>query len=63
MEMRKGRAIWPLGGHLLRRSFELAFEDPALALRFAQLGLELQLFLQDGYDPFATRVKKRERRS
>ena len=61
--MRKGRAIWPLGEHLLWKSFELAFEEPALAVRFAQLGLELQLFLQDGYDPFAAQGKKRERRS
>jgi len=61
--MRQGRTIWPLGEHLLRKSYELTFEDPAVALRFAQLGLELQLFLQGGYDPFAAPVKRTKRRT
>jgi len=73
MEKGKRRPAWPLGEHLLSKSFELAFEDPATAIRFAKLGLALASLLEGGYDPFSRPVKpkrsgikrgkKRKRRS
>jgi len=73
MEKGKRRPPWPLGEHLLSKSFELAFEDPATAIRFAKLGLALASLLEGGYDPFSPAVKpkrsgikrgkKRKRRS
>ena len=61
MEKGKGRPAWPLGEHLLSKSFELAFEDPATAIRFAKLGLALASLLEGGYDPFSPPVKKPKR--
>lgn len=61
MEKGKGRPVWRPGERLLSKGLELAFEDPARAVRFAQLGLRLSSFLRGGYDPFA--AKKEVRRS
>jgi hypothetical protein len=62
MEKRKRRAAWPLGEHLLGKSYELAFEDPEMAVRFARLGVRLASFLEGGYDPFAERVQPKPAR-
>jgi len=51
------RPPWPLWELFLSKSFELAFEDPATATRFAKLGLALASLLEGGYDPFSPRVK------
>lgn len=68
----KKRPAWPLGELLLSKSFELACEDPATAIRFAKLGLGLASLLEGGYDPFSPpgrpkrsgkRGKARKRRS
>ncbi len=62
MEKGKRQQEWPLGEHLLDKGFELAFEDPAMAIRFARLGLHLSALLERGYDPFSPRKPKRGRR-
>jgi hypothetical protein len=62
MEKGKSRQDWPLGEHLLDKGFELAFEDPEMAIRFARLGLRLSALLEGGYDPFAPPKPKRGRR-
>ena len=63
MEKGKRRQDWPLGEHLLNKGFELAFEDPEMAIRFARLGLRLSALLERGYDPFAVSPRpKRGRR-
>jgi len=64
MEKGKGQqGDWPLGEHLLNKGFELAFEDPEMAIRLARLGLRVSLLLNRGYDPFSTtRKPKRGRR-
>ena len=51
---------WPLGEHLLNKGFELAFEDPEMAIRLARLGVRLSALLARGYDPFSV-VKKPKR--
>lgn len=62
MEKGKGRRDWRLGEHLLNKGFELAFEDPEMAIRFARLGMRLSALLERGYDPFAAPKPKRGRR-
>lgn len=62
MEKGKRRTVWPLGELLLSMSFELAFEDPAMAVRFASLGLRLSSFLESGYDPFSKRARPKQGR-
>ena len=62
MEKGKRRQDWPLGEHLLNKGFELAFEDPEMAIRFASLGLRLSALLERGYDPFSDSAKPRRGR-
>ena len=62
MDKGKRRQDWLLGEHLLNKGFELAFEDPEMAIRFARLGLHLSALLKTGYDPFSPRKPKRGRR-
>lgn len=62
MEKEKTRPGWALGEHLLNKGFELAFEDPEMAVRFARLGLHLSALLEGGYDPFTRSAKPRGRR-
>jgi len=62
MEKRKRQQDWPLGEHLLNKGFELAFEDPEMAIRFAKLGLSLSALLEAGYDPFSKSPKPRRGR-
>ena len=58
MQKGKTRPGWALGEQLLDKSFELAFEDPRTAVRFASLGVRLSALLARGYDPFAQLPKK-----
>ena len=62
MEKGKRGQDWPLGEHLLNKGFELAFEDPEMAVRLASLGLRLSALLETGYDPFSESAKPRRGR-
>ncbi|HVG10604.1 MAG TPA: hypothetical protein VNM67_23065 [Thermoanaerobaculia bacterium] len=62
MEKGKRQQDWLLGEHLLNKGFELAFEDPEMAIRFARLGLCLSALLEGGYDPFSESAKPRRGR-
>lgn len=50
-----------LGRDLLDKSLELAREDPAMAVRLANLGMRMSAFLAGGYDPFAEKGEPRAR--
>ncbi|HET9226052.1 MAG TPA: hypothetical protein VFR31_05260 [Thermoanaerobaculia bacterium] len=52
---------WRLGPDLMDKSLELALEDPAMAVRLANLGVRVSAFLAGGYDPFAERGRGRPR--
>lgn len=52
-----------LGRSLMRKSLDLAFEDPEMAVRFANLGVRASAILGEQYDPFGEPAKpKRERK-
>ena len=54
---------WWLGRSLMRKSLDLAFEDPEMAVRLANLGVRASAILGEEHDPFAEPAKpKRGRR-
>ena len=65
--MEKLTPAWWLSQQLLTKSVELAFEDPPLAMRLANLAVEASLRFGGSYDPYAAaeavrKSRKRERR-
>ena len=53
---------WDLGRQLLDKSLELAYRDPEMAVRLANLGVRAAALIAKGYDPFAPKVKRKPRR-
>ncbi|HWM94400.1 MAG TPA: hypothetical protein VN493_26830 [Thermoanaerobaculia bacterium] len=62
MEKGKPRPVRGLGQGLMDKSLELAFEDPVMAVRFANLSMRVSAFLGDGYDPFAQPPRRKRGR-
>jgi hypothetical protein len=53
MEDKQAPAAWGLSQELMAKSLELAFEDPALAVRLANLAVRASLYLREAIDPHA----------
>lgn len=62
--MGKGKAppAWGLGRRLMGKSLELAFEDPEMAIRFANLSVRASAVLGENFDPFAKRPRPKRGR-
>jgi hypothetical protein len=53
MEPKPPGAFSGLPQQLMAKSLELAFEDPAMAVRFANLAVRASLYLGEAIDPYA----------
>lgn len=53
MEKKQAHPPWGLSQHLMAKSLELAFEDPAMAVRLANLAVRASLYLGEAIDPYA----------
>jgi hypothetical protein len=53
MEKKQAHPPWGLSQHLMAKSLELAFEDPATAVRLANLAVRASLYLGEPIDPYA----------
>jgi hypothetical protein len=53
----KSPPAWGLGRRLMRKSLDLAFEDPEMAVRFARLSVRVSAILGEEFDPFAKRPR------
>jgi hypothetical protein len=53
MDRKETPAPWGLSQQLMAKSLELAFEDPAMAVRLANLAVRASLYLREAIDPYA----------
>jgi hypothetical protein len=53
MDKNQSPPPWGLSQQLMAKSLELAFEDPALAVRLVSLAVRASLYLGEPIDPFA----------